>query len=354
MSDGARDLTEKLLAEVQREFEGPKRRKYAAGLFVSLIDFMLDLDTPKYQFLGADDFYAKFPRQEFTSGRKGANTLIVRAGERTSSIRPFYNRVESYFRNEMKRYDYPSAAPHATQAWSGYPHWIDQLVTLDQTALVLLRQGVVDFVLKKLPSQDVDMSGVKKEPAAFAIFLDEFDFSAKRGEPTGSAFQGAVFAFIRAASPHLQVEVDKTRTGSKRVDRVGDVDVWDGGNLIQTCEVKHLIIANDSVDGFKSFAAAAHKRNADAFIMAEEFGENSRLPLEELGIRTMSMSQIIEHVKIWDPLKQRNAMKAFEYFVSHKELNSSLTARFKSFCREKGFESLTMAWAPERISMAAE
>lgn len=178
--------------------------------------------------------------------------MIVKVGDRTSSIRPFYNKVENYFRSEMKRYDYPSAAPHATQAWSGYQHWIDSLVAFDEQTLRFLRQSVVDFVLERLPSQEVDMSGVKKEPPAFAIFLDEFDFSAQSGEPTGSAFQGAVFAFIRAASPHLQVEVDKTRTGSKRVDRVGDVDAWDGGNLVQTCEVKHLIISEKDVDDYQA------------------------------------------------------------------------------------------------------
>jgi hypothetical protein len=31
-------------------------------------------------------------------------------------LRPFYNEAERYFRAEKKRFDYPSCAPHATQA----------------------------------------------------------------------------------------------------------------------------------------------------------------------------------------------------------------------------------------------
>lgn len=97
----------------------------------------------------------------------------------------------------------------------------------------------------------------------------------------------------------------------------------------------------------KPFAAEAHKRNADAFVMAEGFEGNARSLLEALGIATMSRSEMQTHVKIWDPLKQTNAMKAFEYFVSHRELNSSLTGRFKTFCRERDFESLTRSWSPD-------
>lgn len=343
-----------LLEQVKAEFSGTRRRKFAAGLMVALIDLMRHLDTPSLNLRGGSDFYRRFPRRTTTAAGKGANTLIVEAGGKTESIRPFYNRIEDYFRSEMKRFDYPSAAPHATQAWGDYQHWIDALVTFDAATLMSLRQQVVDFVLATLPSQEVDFSTIKKEPPSFRIFLEEFDFTAKSGEPTGSAFQGAVFAFIRADSPHLQVEVDKTRTGSKRLSRVGDVDAWDGGTLVKTCEVKHYCISASDVQGFQAFASEAARRKADAYVIADDFEDGVREQIEAIGIDAMSRAEMREHASVWDPLKQTNAMKAFEYFVSHKELSSSLTERFKSFCRERGFTNLTRAWPEPTATVTVE
>jgi hypothetical protein len=328
-----------LFDAMREDFEGRRRRKFAAGLLVALIDFMESLGTPAMKLSGLEDFYASFPPQKTTAQGLGANTLIVtKPGGGTDSIRPYYNRIEGFFRNEQKRYDFPSAAPHATQAWKDYEAWIGLLATFDQKTLTELRGKVVAYVLDKLPSQEIDPSEIVKDPPVFAIFLNDFDFRATgKGEATGSGFQGAVFAYIRADSPHLQVEVDKTRTGSKRVHRVGDVDAWDGSRLVKTCEVKHFkVMAKDAAD-YTAFAGEAAKRRADAYLVAEDFEEGARERIESLGIRTMTLIDLKHHVSVWDPLKQQIALQAFEYFITHREQNSSLALRFKNFCLEKGF-----------------
>jgi hypothetical protein len=339
-----------LLDEVKSEFKGKRGRKFSAGLLVALIDLMRYLDSPSLGFKGAADFYAKFPRQTETAAGKAANTLIIKTGtdakgkDKTASIRTFYNEVEHFFRSDNNRYDYPSAAPHATQAWIDYPHWIDSLVTFDLATLDNLRKEVVDFVLAELPSQEVDYSTLRKDPPTFRIFLDDFDFTAHKGEPTGSAFQGAVFAFIRADSPHLQVQVDKTRTGSKRLDRVGDIDALHGGALVKTCEVKHFEVSGDDIKSFSAFAGEAAQRKADAYVVAEGFGEGVREALSAMGVQAMTRQEMRDHVAVWDTLKQTNAMKAYEYFVLKIERCSSLTNRFKGFCIERGFDAMTSSW----------
>jgi hypothetical protein len=332
-----------LFLAMKEDFEGRRRRKFAAGLLVALIDFFKALGTPELKIQGIADFYATFPRQSTTSSGLGANTLIVsKPGGGTASIRPYYGAVENFFRNQQKRYDFPSAAPHATQSWSDYTDWIESLVTLDVDTLDSLRTKVITYVLEKLPSHEVDPSEIVKDPPVFEIFLRDFNFRAvAKGEPTGSGFQGAVFAYIRADSPHLQVEVDKTRTGSKRVHRIGDIDAWDGSRLVKTCEVKHFVVAVKDAIEFTAFAGEAAKRRAGAYLVAEDFEDGARDEIELLGLRTMTLADLRQHVSVWDPLKQQIALQSFEYFITHREQNSSLTKRFRQFCFDKGFRS---AW----------
>lgn len=93
------------------------RRKFVAGLLVAFIDFLAELGIPALQISSFDDFLTRFERQKRTAAGLRANTLIVSRGDgRTLSIRPFYNAAERYFRADKKRFDYPSCAPHATQA----------------------------------------------------------------------------------------------------------------------------------------------------------------------------------------------------------------------------------------------
>src|SRR5438876_12079425 len=91
-------------------------RKFSAGLLVSFIDFYMELGVPGSGFMNLEDVLHHYPRREITAAGKRANTLIVETGDdnRAISLRPFYNRAESYFRAEKKRFDYPSCAPHAT------------------------------------------------------------------------------------------------------------------------------------------------------------------------------------------------------------------------------------------------
>src|SRR6185436_1663960 len=89
------------------------------------------------------EFLVSFPRQTITGAGKHANTLIVsRPDGKTLSLRPFYNNAERYYRAENKRFDYPSAAPHATQAWSDYIHWLDALISFNASQLSVLRSRV--------------------------------------------------------------------------------------------------------------------------------------------------------------------------------------------------------------------
>lgn len=248
--------------ELYQEFVGGfAGRKFSAGLLVAFIDFLSDLGVPGSGLTGADEFLERYPRRLTTAAGKRANTLIVEAeGGKTLSLRPFYNAAERFFRAEQKRFDYPSCAPHATQVWPDYLNWLGALVTFSPSEMSSLCRRVCDYVLNNLTSQAFDPAGVHLEPPLFQMVLEDFDLTARKGEPTGAAFQGIVFGFLRADNPHLQVEIDKVRTGSKRLQRVGDVDARDGARLAVTAEVKQYVMKGEHVPDIEGFANEAGRR----------------------------------------------------------------------------------------------
>lgn len=315
--------------------QGFKKRKFSAGLLVALIDFFLDLKTPTGKFKDFAAFLAKYPKQDQTAGKDKANTLIVKvSANKTLGIRPFYNKVEDYFRAQEKRFDYPSCAPHATQAVFDYQDWLDSLVTYSEADLKALRKKVVDYVLKELPSHEFDPSQVPTEPPLFKIILESFDMSSKKGEKSGAAYQGICYGFVRADNPHLNVEIDKVRTGSKRLQRIGDVDCWDGERLAISAEVKQYEVLADNTDQFEAFANAVSVRSAIGIVFATSYGEGAREAIEGMGLRALDKQDMLRTVELWDTRKQASAVQATIYYAKHIEKNSALTTRLQAFIED--------------------
>ncbi|MBW3099263.1 hypothetical protein [Pseudohoeflea coraliihabitans] len=311
---------------------GFPKRKFSAGLLVAYIDFFTELDVPSLGVTSFADFLTHFPRQSQTSGGQRANTLIVmRPTGKTLSLRPFYNEAEKFYRAEHKRFDYPSAAPHATQAWADYPAWLDTLVGLDAAQLATLRDKVNAFVLATLPSQHFDPASVEIEPPLFRLLLEGFDMTSRKGEPSGASFQGIVFGFLRADNPHLQIEIEKVRTGSKRLQRVGDVDGWEGQRLAISAEVKQFELQGTDLPDLEAFANATGVRGSLAVIAALGFADTVRPALEGMGLIPLDVNDMLRIVELWDPIKQRTAVASFVYYATHIEKNSSLKKRINDF-----------------------
>ena len=278
-----------------------------------------------------------------------ANTLIVdRGGGRTLSIRPFYNRAERYFRAEQKRFDYPSCAPHATQAWSDYTPWLDALVTFRAEELSELRERVCEFVLAELESHEFDPSTVKIEPPLFRLLLEGFDLTQHSGERTGAAFQGIVFAFLRADDPYLQMEIEKVRTGSKRLQRVGDIDGWEGARLAMSVEVKQYVLPLDQLADLEAFANETGRRAALGIVAALGFDDGVREGLDQLGVRSLDISDMRRSVALWHPLKQRAAVSSLVYYVRHVEKSAALAKRIEAFLERVASEWNAMPVSPSR------
>ncbi len=312
---------------------GFPKRKFSAGLLIAFIDFLNELGVPGRKFNSLDDVLAIYARQQTTAAGHHANTLIVDrgGGAGTLSLRPFYNKAEQFFRAEKKRFDYPSCAPHATQAWSDYRRWLDALVTFTPKQLQQLRARVTDYVLATLKSQEFDPSSIKTDPPLFRLVLESFSVVSQKGEPTGAAYQGIVFGFLRADNPHLQVEIDKVRTGSKRLQRVGDIDCWEGARLAISAEVKQYVLKAGGIPNLEAFANEVGKRGALGLVIALDFEEGVQDEIEALGVKALDRGDLLRIVELWDPLKQRTAAQSFVYYAQHVEKNSFLSERVTVF-----------------------
>jgi hypothetical protein len=318
---------------------GFPRRKFSAGLLVAFIDFLTALEVPGTGLMTFDSFLQQFERQTTTAAGATANTLIVKTGDgRTLSLRPFYNAVERYYRAEHKRFDYPSADPHATQAWADYRDWLDALVTFSPDELINLRSRVNQFVLDTLKSQAFDPATIDVEPPLFRLILAGFAMTAQPGEPTGAPFQGIVFGFLRADNPHLQIEIDKVRTGSKRLQRVGDVDGWEGARLAISAEVKQYTLTLDNTHDLEAFGNSAGRQGALGIVAALGFNDGVREKLAAMGLIPLDKADLLRIVELWDPVKQRTAVSSFVYYARHVEKNFSLIERVEAFITIAGEE----------------
>lgn len=321
---------EEILDEMKAQMTtGGRPRTFAGGLLPTFCRFLLELEDghPNSGYPDWETFLARHPLEE------GANQLSVQLKSgKTSGIRPHYNRVANFYVVENERPDFPSAAPHATGQWKDYLPWLESLVTFTPSQLKKLDRKARQFVLAHLPKATFDPAEVSTEPRLLELLIEEFPWHERAaGEKTGAAFQALVFAYLRANSPHLQVENRKVRTGSARAGGVGDIDAWEGRRLISTAEVKHFKFAEKDVDEIAQFIRKARERRAHAMVVALDFDPVANERLLEEGVRPVTLEAMLNEVQNWDPRKQTAAVLSFEYSIARIEKSSGLVARFDSF-----------------------
>jgi len=301
-------------------------RKYVGGLLPALCDFILSLEVSDRRYRSLNEFFRDFPQVT-----EGVSTLTVRVENEERTIRPAYEKIHKFYIVDSKRRDFPRSGPYATGKWADYRHWLDSIVGFTKEQLEFIVDESKRFVLEQLPESKFDPSSVWADPPVFKLLLEKFEFRAKSQEQTGAAYQAMVFAFLRADAPHLQIEGRKARTGSARVAGVGDVDAWEGDRLIISAEVKHFKMSGKDIDGLEFFIDEVQQRSALGFVIAEDFHEGVRERIYSVGLKPLTKEDILAIVSMWDPLKQRAALNAFQWVIVHKEQSTPLIERFNKF-----------------------
>jgi hypothetical protein len=317
-----------------------KPRRYVAGLLVAFCDFLSELPRHDTPLVALVDLFARYPQIT-----EGVSALTVRMPDGTQkTIRPAYERVHRYFIFENKRLDYPRSGPYATGKWADYRAWLDAMVSFSPEDLAHVADETRAYVLAQLPEHVFDPTTVRMEPPIFRMLLDTFPFGDRaRGETTGAAFQAAIFGYIRADAPHLQVEARKVRAGSARTAGIGDIDAWEGDQLIISAEVKAFVVDSTITQDVDYFSSEVHQRGALGMMVAEDFRQGARDALEILGIVPVSRQDLVRIVSLWDPLKQRAALNAFQFVVVHREQNGPLIRRVEAFLQRVGYRQQAMA-----------
>ncbi|WP_279153527.1 hypothetical protein [Pseudomonas sp. UBA2628] len=328
---------QQVLDAMIRDFRGEgagKPRKYVGGLLPAFCEFLLELESPQKGYQSLSDLFLDYP--QLTEGVSTLTVALPAGGQKT--VRPAYERYHDLYIVEHHRLDYPRSQPYATGKWGDYRHWLDALVGMSDDDLRWIIAASVAFVLSELKDQSFDPSSVRVEPPIFKWLLEKFDFGARaKGEPTGAAFQAMVFGYIRADAPHLQVEARKARAGSARTKGIGDIDAWEGDKLVISAEVKHFTVSEKDIGSFAHFSSSISERAALGMIVAENYGQGARELIGSLGIHPLSRMDILHIVSLWDPLKQRAALNAFQWVVVHKEQNSGLIERVNDFLHSVGY-----------------
>jgi hypothetical protein len=303
------------------------KRKFAVGLAIALMRFVRHLSAGGLKFDSLEDFFRKYPRVTTTSAGKTVNALTVRLSpdskKKTLGIRPFYNVIESYIRAEKRRFGYPNCAPHATQAWIDYQTWLEAIVQMSEAESAKAESELIEFVLQALPEHAAPEGAARAVKGPFTRLLDKYE-SLKSVGPHGATFQGLGYAYIRADAPHLHLDVAKVGAGSKRLNRVGDIDGWEGAKLILTVEAKGYAIGSDDLAQLAGFQNSVERSGALGIVFAETFDEDAVRQLEQDGLRSFDLEDLKRSVALWDPLKQQAAFSAFEYYVHHVEKNKAM------------------------------
>jgi hypothetical protein len=86
------------------------------------------------------------------------------------------------------------------------------------------------------------------------------------------------------------------------------------------------------------FGSEIRQRGALGLVIAEDFRGDAYRVIERLRLTPLSRNDLVKIVSLWDPLKQRAALNAFQWVVVHREQNGPLIARVAEFLRSVDYQ----------------
>jgi hypothetical protein len=336
MAGRSPDRSARLKAVLGSFHEQRTTRNFLPGLvlaMLALVEAVLaheDVETEA-------DGIAAYELQTQDSRGRHVNTLnvILDEGE-TVRLRPLYGGIQHVIVHDLRRYDYPNMPGHATQAWRQHQDILDGLFAMTPAE----RRAVLDEVWATVTGlhRFVPRTVAEASPRAFAVILDQFP-NTQRGEPAGAVLQGLAFAYYRADSPNVTIETGKVGAGSRRVGRVGDVDGWNGPELVLSIEVKDEDISNPqdpTLDGF--LANLSEWPDATAVVLTRGATDEVVEALADQSVSVLTRERMLDAVLRWDLNKQRLAAREFYYYLARVQRHSGLAQRFEAFLEEQGID----------------
>ena len=323
------------------------RMKYPFGLafdFVTLAQWLSNKDKsgkvsrPK---LSGVELFAFYPRVVEKNGRI-QNTLTVTFAAEEFGIRKLEEELVDLLLR-LSRPGYPSAYVYNTGQWHKYQDsLLIPIFRLSESGRFVLIQRLLGFALSKL-TVGTPLGRVTARIRLFEEILESYPRSFK-GEKAGSVFQAIACGYITADRGHLSLIVDKTRTGSARQARIGDIDGYFGMDLEVSVEVKDHAVTEANVENelgeFLAKVLSSHVMGL-AFVRSAEPAAIAKLA--ETGTACLTEDAVRLIVATWDWRKQDIAVNATLHYLSHIEQSPDAAQRLLEFIQslDPEHESLT-------------
>jgi len=321
-----------LLQYVAEQF--PKMR-YILGL---TLDFCL-----LAQQLSLHDAEAKAPRPGLTDeqlfaryvlvterGGRAANTLSLTYGTNTVGIRKIEESVVDLF-GSLNRPGYPSAYVYNTGQWQKYREsLLVPCFRLSESARHELARRLILFGLANL-TENRFFGRDAPRVRLFDLILASYPRASPQ-ENSGAAFQAMVYGYFNADRPHLSLIVDKTRTGSAKQRRFGDIDGYYGLDLELSVEAKDTALsAANVVTELGEFMGNVKSARVQGIAVAAGIEKEAADIMKESGVLPLPLSALSFAVSRWDWRKQDAAVQGMLHYLAHVEQNPDAVARLLGF-----------------------
>ncbi|HEX8645516.1 MAG TPA: hypothetical protein VF715_01365 [Thermoleophilaceae bacterium] len=284
------------------------------------------------------DVLSRFPRQEVGARGQVLNTLnlVLDDGKAVVRLRAHLDRIAHVFRNVLRRYDYPNAGPHTSQAWSSHTSTLRAIFAFAPNERRAFAEEVWKLVVELPEHGRRTIEDAKPRP--FEVVLRDFPNTQPR-EPAGAVLQGLAFAYFRADSPTVTIDTGKVGAGSRRTGRIGDVDGWHGAELALSVEVKDSDLTDPSDPDLGNFIANLSEwPDAVAIVLARSATEAVVEGMRNQNVLVLDRAAMIDAVLRWDLSKQQLATREFLHFLVHVQQHGGLIGRFRTFLASEGIE----------------
>jgi hypothetical protein len=168
-------------------------------------------------------------------------------------------------------------------------------------------------------------------PAPFAAVLRDFDRSHP-DEEGGLTYQAWAYGYAKGMWPHLSLEASKVRTGSSRQNRYGDIDGYQGPDLMVSVEVKDREIDSSNVES-ELGAMMELSENATTIVVAicRSVSDTATAELETSGVTVLTDKKLAAQLEMWDYHKQNRALQGMVHYLTNIEEDPGALQRLLRF-----------------------
>jgi len=245
-------------------------------------------------------------------------------------LRSRINEIGDFFQSEMSRTNFPNAPGHYTGNWEDHVNILELAFSLSssgrhEAAERLIEFGLIDLESKNYPTREPPF------PQPFLEVLNDYE-RTHDNEMGGLTYQAMIYGYVKTEWPHLSLRASSVRTGSSRQHRFGDIDGYQGPDLMVSVEVKDRDIDEDNVHSeLGTMMKVAERSTALSVAICRQVSEDARTTLEEEDVKVMTDEDLRTQLNTWDYHKQNLALQGMVHFLEHVEENPTATERLLEF-----------------------